>query len=285
MRRTNHRHLPVGTWRLHKHGNAPVECEDAFAVTSTFHDPTHWLRAAVADGATTSSFSKEWAEILVKDFVKHSTYSALRSPASVKECVLKRVGALQTEWRGTFDIDNLPWYAREKLRRGAHTAFLGLVIHSSLKYRGQSQGHWTAVSAGDTCLFQVRSDSLIESIPLKSRLQFSNAVPLLGSIQSSADNARATSSHRGTWQRADRIYIMSDALAAWFLGAYEACTKPWDIIDDTLVRSTYSNEPEYAMNASGAQDGSPAFESFVNALRDNREIKNDDAVLVRIELT
>lgn len=46
------------TFRLHKRGNAPEEYEDAAAADLPAG------RFAVADGATESSFAREWAKIL-----------------------------------------------------------------------------------------------------------------------------------------------------------------------------------------------------------------------------
>src|SRR6266568_755912 len=54
---------PVTAWWAPKAGNAADEYEDAYAV-----EPAA-LRYAVADGASETSFAKQWAELLVERFV------------------------------------------------------------------------------------------------------------------------------------------------------------------------------------------------------------------------
>jgi hypothetical protein len=57
---------------------------------------------------------------------------------------------------------------------------------------------------------------------------------------------------------------MTDALAAWFLSRCEQGTVPWQILRDVTLA------------------GDPPFDDWINRLREQREIKNDDCTLVSV---
>lgn len=62
----------------------------------------------------------------------------------------------------------------------------------------------------------------------------------------------------------DRIYLLTDALAHWWLAAVEAGRKPWELVDAALeVRD---------------------MEQLVATLRSNKSLRNDDLTLLRIQL-
>ena len=154
----------------------------------------------------------------------------------------------------------LPWYAEEKARSGAYAALIGLEL--SRGGEGDS-GSWSALACGDSCFFHLRSDALIGSFPVTRSEEFSSSPLLLGSHPRTRglEGIRTAS---GTWQEGDCFYLMSDALASWFLTRCEAGDVPWQALRDVTI----AKEPD--------------FEEWISALRKSRAIKNDDCTLIGV---
>src|SRR5262249_45599942 len=138
-------------------GNATHEYEDAYAVG------TDALRIAVADGASETSFARQWAELLVEGFVQ-----AAPSPAELNAWVTP----LQATWAQGQQGKATAWYAERKVQDGAFSSLLGLAI---------DQDRWRALAVGDSCLFMVRSGKLARAFPLERSEQFNNSPSLLSS--------------------------------------------------------------------------------------------------------
>jgi hypothetical protein len=73
---------------------------------------------------------------------------------------------------------------------------------------------------------------------------------------------------RGKWRAGDRFYLMTDALAQWFLARHEAGQKPWQVIGKALA------DPETGV----------AFPAWVEDLRDKGGLCNDDVTISAIAL-
>jgi hypothetical protein len=234
---------------LAKCGNAPEENDDAHWCPRRSERPT--FRCAVADGATEASFSGQWAKMLVEAYGRgrFSTHAPLRS-----------IARLQRVWHAQVTSMPLPWYAEEKLKMGAFSSLLGLSIHAATD--GLRAPSWTAVSVGDSCLFQIRADRLLRSFPIARSDAFDNRPFLLASI---AERNVGLSAHMerafGDWDAGDAFLLMTDALAAWFLRAAEKEATPW--ID--LARAAQSEE---------------CFAGFVSRLREDRLLRNDDVTFL-----
>ena len=149
---------------LQKAGNAAEEYEDAFAPAALPDDGGSCaeFRCAVADGATETSFSGLWAQILVDAFVDRAACRTSRRD--------RLSGALASDWRQAIDARTahkpLPWYALEKLERGAFSSLMGLSI--------RADGSWRALCVGDSCLFHVRPRQAIRAFPYHHARQFNN---------------------------------------------------------------------------------------------------------------
>ena len=59
---------------------------------------------------------------------------------------------------------------------------------------------------------------------------------------------------------------MTDALAQWFLQQAETAQRPWELLD--ALRD--------------AADGGATFSAWIAALRDARQIRNDDVTLMAV---
>jgi Protein phosphatase 2C len=227
-------------WRsfhLPKQGHAPAEYEDAFAGR-----PAQG-RFAVADGASESAFAVAWARLLVRAYV--------RSPGPWS----RWLPAARRRWRSQLEGRDLPWYAEAKFQEGAFAALLGVAF---------AEGCWQAEAVGDSCLFQVRGGRLCRAFPLRRSCEFTNQPDLLGSRPRGSSRPRAKRCRlQGDWQRADVLYLMTDALAKWFLTEVEERRRPWE---------DWQN-----LQTSGH------FARWVEKLRRAGEIRNDDVTLIRIQ--
>jgi hypothetical protein len=245
-------------FRVQKAGNAPEEMEDACFPSRVASGVAAGARFAVADGATETSYSGLWARTLVR----------LHGRVGLgAETLLEGLPRWGRYWRRRVGGRALPWYAEEKLRSGAFAAFAGLCLCAAPDAVGGGDGgglRWEAVAAGDSCLFQVRDDALVAAFPLDAAAAFGNR-PALISTEPVANAGLEAHVRRadGECRAGDTFYLMTDALAAWFLGAVERGERPWQVLE----RATQS-----------------AFGAWVDAARRERHLRNDDVVLLRVVL-
>jgi hypothetical protein len=227
-----------------KQGNSAEEYEDASAANVALG------RFAIADGATESAFAALWARLLVNEFV--GTGSA--DPSAWAEWL----PALQTRWEAEVDQQALPWYGEIKRQQGAFATFLGVIVQPP---------RWQALSVGDSCLFHIHDGGLHSAFPLKCAADFSDSPWLVGSrgyspVMMALREARL----EGDLIAGDRLLLMTDALAQWFLQAVEAHQRPWEMLEPFLQAPT----------------GQERFDTWISALRRARQIRNDDVTLLGI---
>jgi hypothetical protein len=240
-----------------KAGNQDAEYEDAFCPerpligkrSSTF-------RFAVADGATETSFSGVWATQLVRAFCKGELEGKEFS---------RSLGGLRERWLKVVSRKPMPWYAEEKVRSGAFAAIVGLILDDAAEPR--EGGKWRAIAIGDSCVFQLRETQLIASFPMQSSDQFNNSPLLLGSRGKPCQaDIQGILSICGTWRRGDTFYLMTDAIACWFLTQVENGRVPSRELQDL---------------SSGKNRN---FESWLTSLREQKVVRNDDVTIVRAEI-
>lgn len=174
------------TFWLPKEGNSDEEYEDAALPLEETHEEWSEFRCAIADGATESSFARQWAQLLVQSFVDSRDFAGARA------C-----------WSEAVTGKSLSWYAEEKLEQGAYAAFAGLIL--------SEEGGWEASTIGDCCIIQVREGSILQAFPLSKAEQFDNR-PFLLSSRSSADDEKIEQ-WSGEWQPQDVFLLITDALA------------------------------------------------------------------------
>jgi hypothetical protein len=247
--------LMARQFRLPRQGHALSECQDAVA-----GDPLRG-RFAVADGASESSFAGWWAQMLVEDFVR----SPLEEPAwetwlpPLQQRWARAVGPNGPE-------ETLPWYLEPGLQVGAFATFLGLVLQPTSQ-PGPAPWRWYALAVGDSCLFQVRNDAVIRAFPVTHSAEFGNTPWLVGSRSSPDEVPRKQGQVlQGDGQGQDRLWLMTDALAQWFLHRFEAGHKPWEDLDYLLQ----------------TQQPDRAFADWISDLRQDRQLRNDDVTLLGV---
>lgn len=126
-------------------------------------------------------------------------------------------------------------------------------------------GSWRALAVGDSCVFQVRGDTLVAVGPLCKAEQFNNSPYLLASkaTQHIRRGDEQMTIISGRWQPGDTFLLASDAISQWLLAEHEAGRPPWSML-----------------RALGPQ----TFARFVEKLRAGGALHNDDTTLMRIEV-
>ncbi len=198
--------LVVRALLLPKCGEAPEDCEDALAVASDAHG--HGLRAAVADGASSSAFSGVWARLLTQSFVE----VPIRSDAELRE----RLPALTQRWYADVYGRALPWHALERAQRGAFAALAGVEVGAG------TPATWKGLALGDSCVVHVRGGAVLCAAPVAASAGFAND-PVLISTDAERNVAVETELRLvgGELVPGDTLVLATDALAQFVLAAAE----------------------------------------------------------------
>jgi hypothetical protein len=166
------------------------------------------------------------------------------------------------------------WYEEPKLERGAYATLLGVTFRRESGPDHAGGGTWTGAALGDSCAFQVRSGRLFSAFPLEAADQFDTSPDLAGSRDPDPELVELrTVARRGGWLPGDVFYLATDAAAQWFLAEVEAGSRPWTEVDK-------------AIDGCVALDGcdAPAPGAWLEGLRAERRIRNDDVTIVRCRL-
>lgn len=263
--------LLVRSFRLQKAGNLFEECEDK-SYPKCLNKKQEVRRIAaqhrfafgIADGATESMLSREWAEILVKAFCRS------RDSQMDIRFVVEKASEDWSFWIKDYiakrERRNKPikWYEEPGLKAGSFSTLLGLVF---VDLDGFTGGTWQALAVGDSCLFHIRDGSLIQDFPIESSSAFGNRPSLIASNPARNRNLiESCNVTSGEWLAHDRFYLMTDALACRFMQESDAGNSPW-------LSYPFVNDNKAA-----------DFEIWVDGLRMAKKMKNDDVTLIAIEV-
>lgn len=243
---------------LPKVGSTSSEYEDAYCPQEIIRgEATTSMRFGVADGATEASYSKLWAQLLVRAYCQ-GQLDALPDVIGL--------APLQEQWSNGVLKPDMPWYLEEKVKSGAYAALVGLELLHHTDSRDEA-GEWNALAVGDCCLAQVRGEEVLARFPIESSAGF-NSRPHLISSNSTAnlDIDAHTLRVSGSFVSGDNFYLMSDALACWFMKEAEEGTAPWRDLRDIGTSGFHS------------------FEDWVRYLREHRNMRNDDVTLLRVDV-
>ncbi len=254
--------LSTPLW-LQKAGNAPKEYEDAFQPAKRGEYGGVRLRFAVADGATEGMLSGLWAQLLTLSFKRH-----WRQPDQTARWLARAYQdwvRVKQEYIQRRETQNRPiqWYEEPGLEVGAFSTLLGVTLTG---FQSGHVGVFEAMALGDSCLFQIRKGELILQFPFQHSDEFNNRPLLLSSNPAHNRQVLETiKSTRGRFRAGDRFYLLTDALAAWFMREDESGNRPWRVLE-TLDADTQ------------------AFAEWIDRLRQNRQIRNDDVTCLRLEV-
>jgi hypothetical protein len=263
----------IHCFSVNKAGSLPSECEDVYQS----HHQADICRIGLADGATESSFAKEWARQLVGQFVmqpilkiaiaSNSAPDSIQNPTHNYEQNFEEyplgnwLAPLQQTWATWLAGQDLLWFAKRKAEQGTYATLLGLEIEANYE--------WQAIAVGDSCLFVVRAHQLLCSFPLQHSHEFGYRPRLLGTIPLNKPNDDQLDRTVGRFMQSkaevgDRFYLATDALAAWILCNIEKQENPWVELDHLHTQAE--------------------FLAWINTLRDRQAIVNDDTTLIRIQI-
>lgn len=232
---------------LPKLGNSVRENEDNLLSPCNTDDTL--LKFAIADGATETSFAKEWSDLLVTYF-KDNSFE--------KDKLHSTLDKATKSWQSLVTAVELPWYAQQKVEIGAFSTFLGLMVN-------REESNFRSVAIGDCTLFQIRNNELKVSFPVLSANEYGNTPFLLSSNPMYQKGIEVKVKYlEGELIRNDMLILATDALAAWILEGAESGRRPWNGLQCLL----------------GFEDYKIDFQNWLNNKRREREIKNDDATLI-----
>lgn len=234
----------IQSFSIQKAGNAIAECEDIWH----YAKGDQQISIALSDGATESSFAKEWAKELVTAFVNRD--HVCRQEQNLQSWLQP----VQQTWQQWLVQQNLTWFAKRKAGVGAFATFLGLEILPDLS--------WQALATGDSCLFIVRNQQANLYFPLQNSHEFNHRPRLIGTYTEAA-NIQMNQAH-GVAELGDRFYLTTDAIACWIFKQIEASQDPWVKLGELRSQDDFSH--------------------WVNKLRDHHEIANDDTTLLCLEI-
>ncbi len=251
---------------------------------------------ALSDGTTQGMLNHEWAEILVKSFS-----DSCKSCSDIEEALLKMIDKSTQQWdtmrhqyvankNSVLDENEYRWL----FEYGSHATFLGLRFDSDC---------WEAVAIGDTCLFVLDKKESPLLFPIEKASNFTDAPKLISSLaEKNADIGRRTKYVKKKLAKGNIFYLMTDALAHWFLSEYEIGKKPWNQIEDGIdetdnlapnKRKVKIRPPQPDFRswrwpfkrrvrrpAENATSPKNSFEGWVGKLRASAEVVNDDITLM-----
>ncbi|MFC3574819.1 hypothetical protein ACFOZ0_16335 [Streptomyces yaanensis] len=256
-----------------KNGSAEAECEDAAHVVPAprFDELVDApLAVGMCDGATESVLARDWAHLLARSAAQHawedeqvfhsgpSFESFARNTVSLWEPWLEKYIAARAA-----QGNPLKWYEQTKLTAGASATLLMLRMDP---VPGGSW-RWRCAALGDSCLFHIRDGKILKSFPVEETDEFGVTPKLFNSLnRDSALLSARTLFAEGICASGDRLLLMTDALAHWFLSA----------TDHARVLAELSE-------FSGPHDG-PRFSDWLQGLRVEGALHNDDVAVVRIDV-
>lgn len=250
MLKCSYKHISIA-----KVGNSANENEDNVLVPSISElESEPIIKFAISDGATESSFSKEWSDLLVSCY-KDKPFDLTNLPLTIN--------AISEAWQSITSAIELPWYAQQKLENGAFATFLGITLNLE-------EQTFDSVSIGDCTLFQVRNNKLINSFPLTSFEDFGNTPSLFATNSKfQSDFSKSVKYLTGLVESGDLLILASDALAMWIFKRLNQGESPW------LSLLTLLNYEDYQTDFSNWT---------FNKIKEN-EMKNDDisVILINIE--
>lgn len=238
--------ITVETFCSPKQGCTWADYEDAFYPKQRLQQTVETFKCAIADGATETVFCDKWAQILVKAYCDNHLN---------KSQWLTDLRQLQYQWHREVNEHPLPWYIEQKSVMGACATFLGLTLYDRCHLA-------EVIAIGDSCLSHIRAEQLNACLPLQRTNQFNHTPFLLSSCVLPDEKIVKTVHYEQlTWLSHDEFYLMTDALALWFLQEYERYNKPWQILRQLTA---------------------PNFINWVYQLKTLKKLQDDDITLMRI---
>lgn len=252
-----------------KEGDALDKCEDVVSVHRTRR------RFAVSDGATTASYSAEWARALCRHAVEcpPPVLPEREGPPSEEE--EKEGGERLRGWLEPvleYWKPEVPWERLvrpsmyNKAKEGAGATLAGIELLEEVSEAGVKFRAW---ALGDSCIIQIRGNQVVSARPMADSAKFSH-VPRLLMTQPGYEEkyARFWQSWEATMAPGDTVLLGTDALCEYVLKTFEGGSG--EEVIAWLGDLSGGSRPEAWRR----------FEEFVGVKRKQGELKNDDVGLI-----
>jgi hypothetical protein len=244
----------IGSTEAEWEDGAGYDCGDPAAGRSA--------RLIVADGATDAYRASTWVAQLVDSFLGSRSNGG--APAITPGAMDDWFALMQERWLKTAPTRFASIFEERKFYDyGSFATLLGCEI------RGLDSSHptWSAIALGDTVLFHVRGTRLLEQFPMMSADDFGLNPDGVFTQPSQRHRMRERLSFAdGQLALGDRLFIATDALAAWMIATARIdADRLWRTLDRL-------NHPE-------------PFRAIIGDRRQTGEMKNDDVTLMRVEIT
>jgi hypothetical protein len=241
-----------------KEGSTITEWED-FIFANEYAGPDR-ARFIVGDGATEAYDSLRWGRQLIKAFREEPDAPGSDNASDSMRRVFEHA---QRQWVASTPASFANIFEERKFHdEGSFATVLSLALHGLDNY----QPRWYAASLGDTILFHIRNDEYKLHFPPMSVDEFgrtpNGASTSPAELDRMCDQLQYTS---GTLAPGDRLFVATDALAAWLIRRHD--------VDGPALWSRLS-----------ALDSDPVFAGMIDTHRGSGELDNDDVTLLRIEV-
>ncbi|SDS27883.1 Protein phosphatase 2C [Actinopolymorpha singaporensis] len=229
--------------------------------------------AAMCDGASESMLVEHWAGLLAETALQHASTASFFDAAEsfsdfATDAIVKWRNWL-AEYLATRSQQGRPlkWYEEAKIPQGAFSTLLVMRVDPTSDDHAAS---WKAAALGDTCLFHVRDEQVIESFPIQNINEFGNTPMLFGSLNRDvALISERTQFRHGICEAGDELFIMTDALAAWFFSCNDKAR---------------SEEALHQLRKYSLHENLEDFTQWISELRATGEIHNDDVSVIHVEV-
>jgi serine/threonine protein phosphatase PrpC len=245
--------------KIHKQAEGPDDNQDAYMAEANS------TRFAIADGTTTSFFSKPWARLLVQHFCEDEANRDLERLQSAAEWD-RWLSKIRQKWQQevqaqigrTKGPQSIMLQNRFAEQQGAAATFVGL----QLDYQ---RSRWQALTVGDSCLVHLRDGRLLQSLPLTNADEFSN---ITEAISSGPGAHSQPTLHSGEFAADDTFVLLTDAIARWLLTRHDNNGVRWS---------------EAVRRLTGLRNWDD-LQTFVQAERSSRALANDDVTIVVVRI-
>ncbi|MCL1466631.1 protein phosphatase 2C domain-containing protein [Argonema galeatum] len=251
----NHNQNDIACFTMPKIGEQEADIQDA----CDWSDDKSLV--AIADGASTSLFPGEWAKLLVKHFCDYNQDS-IESIYQQWEQWLKPI---QEEWRKFWFAEiqkkNAPWNVKAIRKENyASATCIGLKFRP-LSETGEKT--WEAIAVGDSCLFQIKArENNFIAFPINKSESFQTVTDCFHSLPE--QKSSSPKYNRGFYEEGDIFLLATDALAEWIFKDLESGS-------DKRTNLISISTPD-------------EFKNFIEQLRGDNLIKNDDTTICRIKI-
>ncbi|MHA1410022.1 MAG: hypothetical protein ACTSQY_06920 [Candidatus Odinarchaeia archaeon] len=246
-----------------KRGNQANENEDFFFPWNKITEKKLAI-FSIADGASEGLLSSKWSMLLT---VSYSNFNKINFDLlDFLKFSIDCFPVVESKFIQSREKENKPlqWFEQNLLLKGSFSTFLGIRIYENSTGECNLSTH----AIGDSFLFIIRNDEMILSFPSENLNYFGNRPDLI-STKCSDVMLIANKMKFLDFKilDGDIIYLMTDAVAHWFLKRTKEGKKPWRFFG--LFSDFKSHD----------------FRRYIEKIRELGYIKNDDVTISRLSIT